>query len=558
MATRTKGLLVTLAVTGMLMAGLTGCAPARSVSAFCSTMEEHKAAYLGQMEAAQGAGVSGLITAVSAVGDLKLMWKELADVAPSDIQGDVEAVSEAWQKQEDNAGAGDWMSAIATALFNSGSMSRVDAYVRENCDGDYGVEASSAAGLEDSADAALDEEVVAEDYLRTITAAEAGGLIADWDQYAVGPSSVIHAAGENYQEETTRQFRMVAVPADEPAVDTTAMVQASSPTGTISGAVYAAQSNTDEEPGFAVAYVDESPAAGAQPHRATVMIQRYGPDGLALGGAAPVVDDYDGKYLVSVWLVGETVVLEYTDPDYNHLLIGVGPNGAIAWQTTTFSAVYYARDGVLVTDIPVGDDADLAGIDAATGASRWTMSAAGFDFRGNATLLGSGYVATTTATTEADSMTVVFDSSNGEVVLQLPGSEAEVFYDASTERFISVGRHDGASESSLRVADAAGSTVFTIGPEDFEALGRPRLVGAAGGVVWVDGEDGLDLFEETTGEQNPLVSRLATGSIVAYPARTEGSVSLFSNSSGYLIAIHQNTVLTNEIATALPSSVAAG
>lgn len=111
----------------------------RSVEAFCSTMDTHKTRYLEQMSAAQSGGLGGLVTATSAVGDLKLMWRELADVAPSDIQTDTEAVRDAWEKQEDNAAQMDWKAAIATGLLNSGSMSRVDTYVRTNCDGDYSV-----------------------------------------------------------------------------------------------------------------------------------------------------------------------------------------------------------------------------------------------------------------------------------------------------------------------------------------------------------------------------------------------------------------------------------
>lgn len=100
-------------------------------------MEEHKQAYLGQMDSA-GDDLAGILTAASAIGDLKVMWKDLAAVAPDEIRSDVEAVSDAWQKQEDNAGEGNWTGALTTALFNSGSMMRVDTHVREVCDtGNY-------------------------------------------------------------------------------------------------------------------------------------------------------------------------------------------------------------------------------------------------------------------------------------------------------------------------------------------------------------------------------------------------------------------------------------
>lgn len=119
----------------LLVNGLaTGCAPARSVEAFCSTMDKHKTAYLEQMNSADGGSLNGLFTAVGAMGDLKIMWDELATVAPSEIQADVESVAETWKKQEDNASNGNWLGSLSTALLNTGAISRVDTYVRENCD----------------------------------------------------------------------------------------------------------------------------------------------------------------------------------------------------------------------------------------------------------------------------------------------------------------------------------------------------------------------------------------------------------------------------------------
>lgn len=147
---RTRGMRLTALTVAVAASAvmLTGCSAGRSIEAFCNTMEEHKEAYLEQMDAAQGAGLGGLLTAVSAVGDLKTMWKELAEVAPEDIRSDVESVSETWQKQEDNAASGDWLASIATGLLNSGSMSRVDSYVRENCDGDYTVDVQAGESEE--------------------------------------------------------------------------------------------------------------------------------------------------------------------------------------------------------------------------------------------------------------------------------------------------------------------------------------------------------------------------------------------------------------------------
>ena len=111
-----------------------GCAPTRSVEAFCSTMDKHKTAYLEQMNTADSGSLGGLFTAVGAVGDLKIMWDELATVAPPEIQADVDSVAETWKRQEDNASNGNWLGSLSTALLNTGAISRVDTYVRDNCD----------------------------------------------------------------------------------------------------------------------------------------------------------------------------------------------------------------------------------------------------------------------------------------------------------------------------------------------------------------------------------------------------------------------------------------
>ncbi|MDQ1084689.1 MULTISPECIES: hypothetical protein [Microbacterium] len=129
-SSETSAVVILTAVTVVV----TGCAPTRSVEAFCSTMDKHKTAYLEQMNSADGGSLGGLFSAVGAVGDLKIMWDELATVAPSEIQADVESVAETWKKQEDNASNGNWLGSLSTALLNSGAISRVDTYVRENCD----------------------------------------------------------------------------------------------------------------------------------------------------------------------------------------------------------------------------------------------------------------------------------------------------------------------------------------------------------------------------------------------------------------------------------------
>lgn len=126
---------------------LTGCAPARSAEAFCGTLEEHKARYT---EAMAGAGelveqggvegvVGGLAQSVAAIGDLRTMWSELADVAPEEIRPDVETLRDAYAEQVEAApgNASDPLSALGSAvmtgLLTSGSTQRVDKYIAANC-----------------------------------------------------------------------------------------------------------------------------------------------------------------------------------------------------------------------------------------------------------------------------------------------------------------------------------------------------------------------------------------------------------------------------------------
>ena len=119
-------------VGGLILTGA-GCANSRSTAAYCAAMEKHKSRYLSAMDTATAAGGLGsLVQAAGAVGDLKVMWKDMAEAAPDDIRSDTEAVRDAWAKQEEAALSGNWKASLGGALANSGSMARVDAYVRQH------------------------------------------------------------------------------------------------------------------------------------------------------------------------------------------------------------------------------------------------------------------------------------------------------------------------------------------------------------------------------------------------------------------------------------------
>ncbi|MBT8162582.1 MULTISPECIES: hypothetical protein [Arthrobacter] len=133
MSHKIRGLAAAGIVVGLVMT--TGCSSPRSVQAYCAAMEKHKSLYLSAMNVDPNSKnpLDGLLNAASAIGDLKSMWKDMADVAPEEIRSDTESVRDAWAKQEDAAVSGDWKAVIGGAIVNAGPMSRVDAYVKQHC-----------------------------------------------------------------------------------------------------------------------------------------------------------------------------------------------------------------------------------------------------------------------------------------------------------------------------------------------------------------------------------------------------------------------------------------
>lgn len=136
-----------LALSLVVASGVAACGTTRSPEAFCSVMDKHKDRYLEAMAKAQGSveqeSAGGLLTgmaqAVTALGDLQRMWEELAEVAPTEIQGDVETVRDANAKQLESAKEvmDDPLKALAGSLIdglmNSGSIQRIDTYTKAHC-----------------------------------------------------------------------------------------------------------------------------------------------------------------------------------------------------------------------------------------------------------------------------------------------------------------------------------------------------------------------------------------------------------------------------------------
>lgn len=139
---------ITTLVGVALLAGLTGCGgQERSPEAFCEVMDKHRERYeesAGQamdlVERGDGLGLlGGAAQMVSALGDLQLMWDELAEVAPEEIRADIEVVRDNNKAQLENAKKavedplGALVGGLAGGLFNSGSYTRVNDYAGEHC-----------------------------------------------------------------------------------------------------------------------------------------------------------------------------------------------------------------------------------------------------------------------------------------------------------------------------------------------------------------------------------------------------------------------------------------
>lgn len=121
----------------------------RSVETFCETVAKHKDRYLETMAGADTTdGLLNLLRAVSAVGDLRSMWTDLAATAPADISSDAQAVSEGWNSSTAAVISRDYAGVIATALLTNGAASRLNSYIAEKCGTEYAPIGTGFDGLE--------------------------------------------------------------------------------------------------------------------------------------------------------------------------------------------------------------------------------------------------------------------------------------------------------------------------------------------------------------------------------------------------------------------------
>lgn len=134
----------TAAAVALPVLALSGCG-GRSVEAYCETFygegQELREQWIEAGDTEDPFAAMGTI--FSAPGDLAAFFDELADVAPEEIQSDVERMRDAFQEQADSMGDtaagmfsdpfGTALGSLATGMSLSGPAERVDAWTLENC-----------------------------------------------------------------------------------------------------------------------------------------------------------------------------------------------------------------------------------------------------------------------------------------------------------------------------------------------------------------------------------------------------------------------------------------
>jgi hypothetical protein len=121
---------------------LSGCAPERSVEAYCQTFADGMAQIQNDHPELGGTGQDPLVAlanAVGAWGDFIALTDRLADVAPADVSSDVERVHDTLQGQVDamkdvwKDPIGFLIGQVVSGLVNSPAFERMSAYTEANC-----------------------------------------------------------------------------------------------------------------------------------------------------------------------------------------------------------------------------------------------------------------------------------------------------------------------------------------------------------------------------------------------------------------------------------------
>lgn len=126
---------------------LVACGTQRSTQAFCDVLAEQKDQYLTTYDPNQLDGLSeearvfgSMAMLLGATGEIPLVFRKLADVAPEQIRADAEAVAAGMEQMLGSAGSaatdplGFAVGGLVQSLQLSGPMTRVEQFAVDNCD----------------------------------------------------------------------------------------------------------------------------------------------------------------------------------------------------------------------------------------------------------------------------------------------------------------------------------------------------------------------------------------------------------------------------------------
>lgn len=131
----------------------------RSLAAYCDTFWSGARELHATLDAqASDDPVAAVAAVFSSIGDLGVLFDEMARVAPDDIRADTEAIRDAVRSLPGSGGSGDIVSAIVSGLTSAGSFDRVNAYLRDNCPPPSDLVAAEPAGESTGTEVALDGE----------------------------------------------------------------------------------------------------------------------------------------------------------------------------------------------------------------------------------------------------------------------------------------------------------------------------------------------------------------------------------------------------------------
>lgn len=131
----------TVAATLLLVVSLSSCSDGRSTEAFCDELDRGVAAMSSNTQASGDDLEDLLLLIVGNAGEFSRMVNRLSDVAPDDIQTEMETVAESWNGQAEmlESVASNPFGAIAAgilqSILDSGSYQAVDQFALDNCGG---------------------------------------------------------------------------------------------------------------------------------------------------------------------------------------------------------------------------------------------------------------------------------------------------------------------------------------------------------------------------------------------------------------------------------------